>query len=453
MQTESLGLNLTLSAFEPPKVSENRARGWVTIGERNQFFEDLIKKKNNSPTQKSISKTIADLITGDGFSYDESNAAIKAFLEKINTKGETGNQVLKKAAKDLANCAGRAYQIIWANDGKTIAEVYHQKFTTVRPGLMNEDEEIETYYLCRDWSKIGTYKPQPIPAFNPAKARQEPRQLFVAYEESDETPYFPLPGYAVNTPYMELEYELAKLSHTTIQKKLRLGSIVWVKKNLDDDATKRRQFKEDFKKSFHGPEADEVMFVFDDAPEMGIEITKLDIQNGADQVYESIDTMLVQKICTGNRVTSPVIAGLSGGASLGGDGNEISVAYEYFMNMVVKPLQNDIIEDFTTFLKYRKGAISDTNTVLGKITKLFSTNKKGSKNQPPLTIANTMPVQFKWSENVMEQILTDDELRAEIGYDPLDAQQEKELNKTDPDKNPKENEPAPKADKSGGAAE
>ena len=442
MQTESLTLDIKLAAFEPPKVTEPRDGKWVKIGKDNLFFENLIKRKNNSVTQKSISKTIADLIAGDGFAYDESNTALKDFLTKINLKGEgeSGNSVLKKVGRDMANCAGRAYQVIWNEDGSFIAEVYHQKWTTIRPGVMNENEDVTHYWLCRDWSNTAKYKPVEIPVFNPKTAKEDKRQLFVRFEESEEIEYFPLPAYASAEPYMELEEILVRHSLASVKNKQRLGRIVWIKKNLDDQPEKRIAFKESFKKSFNGPEADDTMFVFDDAPEMGVEVVALPIQENASTETAAYEAIATQKICTANRLTSPVIAGLSGGQQLGGNSNEISIAFEYFMNTVVRPVQKEILEDFMLFLKYRKGAIKD-NTLLGRVKQLFTLNKKQEKNKPVLSISNTMPIQFTFSENLLENILTDNELREAIGYDPIDNP---EADKTDAN--------ASKTDSASGAA-
>ena len=55
--------------------------------------------------------------------------------------------------------------------------------------------------------------------------------------------------------------------------------------------------------------------------------------------------MVVQKILTAHRITSPLLVGISQPGSLG-NRNEMLDAYTLFLNMVIKPYQQDILSVF-----------------------------------------------------------------------------------------------------------
>ena len=62
--------------------------------------------------------------------------------------------------------------------------------------------------------------------------------------------------------------------------------------------------------------------------------------------------MVVQKILTAHRITSPVLLGIATPGALG-QRNEMLDAYNLFLNMVVKPYQQDILSVFEEMLELK----------------------------------------------------------------------------------------------------
>ena len=69
-------------------------------------------------------------------------------------------------------------------------------------------------------------------------------------------------------------------------------------------------------------------------------------QNGADGYYTSVNEMVVQKILTAHKITSPMLLGIKTSGQLGGR-TELIDAYTHFLTTVIQPLQQEILDVFT----------------------------------------------------------------------------------------------------------
>lgn len=412
-------INIALAKVEPPKVKADGRKQWVEIGERNMFFEDLIKLKKGSTTQTRCINTRADFIAGEGFSYEEKNAELHEFFQKMNPK-DTGNDVLKKIAKDYALFRGFALQVVWGETGDSIAEVYYQRFKSVRSGKMNDEEEVEEYYLCRDWSNPTKHRPKPIPAFNPNTASSKAVQLFYYYEESEDIEYYPEPDYWPATPYMALEADLAEFHGANVANNFALGNILTVPD--EPQATNemsaeevKKMFLKDIEDRFVGPRAKKLMVLFGISGENAAQMLSYAAQNN-DTLYGTYTEMCRQEILTANAITSPVVVGLPGTGSLGGNGNELRAAYELYYNTVIRPDQVTIIEVFEKLLAHRKGV-----------------KLQRADNKPVLEIITNLPVKNTLSENVLLEILPPSRLRAMIDEPELTEEEIAEMGMAEPD--------------------
>ena len=78
------------------------------------------------------------------------------------------------------------------------------------------------------------------------------------------------------------------------------------------------------------------------APDVAPTITPIP-QNGADTYYTTINDMVVQKILSAHRITSPALLGIKENTGLGNNADEIQTAYRLFLNTVVTPYQQNIL--------------------------------------------------------------------------------------------------------------
>ena len=94
-----------------------------------------------------------------------------------------------------------------------------------------------------------------------------------------------------------------------------------------------------------------LMYIDVDAPENAPQITPIP-QNGADGYYTTVNDMVVQKILTGHRITSPALLGIKENTGLGNNAEEIETAWRLFLNTVILPYQQSILTVLEKLISY-----------------------------------------------------------------------------------------------------
>jgi hypothetical protein len=96
--------------------------------------------------------------------------------------------------------------------------------------------------------------------------------------------------------------------------------------------------------------AGNLLYIDVDSPENAPKIEPIP-QNGADGYYTTINDMVIQRILTGHRITSPMILGIKTPGQLGGR-DEMADAYLLLVNTVIRPYQQDILQVIEDLLQF-----------------------------------------------------------------------------------------------------
>ena len=96
--------------------------------------------------------------------------------------------------------------------------------------------------------------------------------------------------------------------------------------------------------------AGNLMYIDVDSPENAPKVEPIP-QNGADGYYTTINDMVMQKILTAHRITSPEIVGIKTPNKLGSKG-EVTEAYLLLLNTVIRPYQQNILQVIEDLLEY-----------------------------------------------------------------------------------------------------
>lgn len=449
-------VELKLDLVKVPNPTYNKGRGWVLWGAKHEFMHKVEELIRRSPTASALFNRKTALVVGDGFKVDMSQPgaqALAAFLKATARSGKhrTGRALLGEVARDNTRLRGRAYQIVWAKDGEHIAEIHPQRFRTVASGPLNDVGEVESYFICRDWRKQSQYPPKEIPAFNPDRVKgangelAEPVQLYVRLREGGETEYYPELDYEASLKYMELEANLADYHGGNVGSNFSANTIITLAsgpadKTLPDGTTltaraQREEFERGLETKYTGGAGKRIMVIYGpsgSAAQPGrtakdlAQITNFSL-SGSDSLYSTYAELAQQAILSACSCTSPVVAGLPGAGGLGDKGTELREAFDLFYNAVCRPEQEDILADMRELLGYVLGVSFEGE----------------DEKKPLLDIKTTLPVKFTYSENLLELIKTDDELRADIGYDPLPAGAKPAAQPTTPATGPTAPAPAP----------
>ena len=330
---------ITSDRFDPFETKEDH---FIKFGEYNDFPGRLIHLFNNSSIHNTCVNATVEGITGEGLTCD-----MPELLDKANSDGETWNDIFEKAAVDYKLFGYFCFEVIWSMDRSRIAEVYHIDASWIRAKEKNHRGKIPGYFISDEWDYGYKYRgtinledKQYLPVFNPEKREEEPNQLYIYNPYRPGQRYYSLPDYVGALKVIELDAEVDNFHINNIKNGLTPSLAITTFTNANED--ERQAIESMLRLQYQGTDnAGQLIYIDVDAPENAPQITPIP-QNGADGYYTDINDMVMQKILTAHRITSPMILGIRTEGQLGGRA-EVTDAYLLFTNTVIRPMQQDIL--------------------------------------------------------------------------------------------------------------
>lgn len=327
-------------AIPLPNIEEKRGKEWIDFGSNNLYPQLLIELYNNSAMHHTAVDAKVDGITGEGFKYFGN--------EIINSRGETIDELFAKITLDQQLFGGYALNVIWSRDGENIAEYYHLPFNNVRSGVMNEDEEIEEYYYCSDWTKYRKYKPVSYKAFSTTdNSGDNASQVFYHFETTPGNYYYPLPSYVGAINDIDTDARISRYHRSNLQQGLA-PSMMLTFKNGIPTADEQTEIWRDIEKTFAGQDNAGKFFV--NFAEPGREPTLEPIQNVNDTYYVELESRVSSRILTSHRISSPLLLGIKDASGFSNNADEIQTAYNHFMGTVIVPEQKKLVRSFNKLI-------------------------------------------------------------------------------------------------------
>jgi hypothetical protein len=393
-------LNINLETQTAPIVREAMGKKWIEYGTEdwsNLYPQFLIDLYYNSSTHAAIVNATSDMIAGESFIVEDSEnldayVRLKKFLSGANSS-ETMHEVFKKCAFDFKLQGAYALNVIWSKDKTRIAEVHHIPVERIRIGIPNELGQIDTYFVSADWSNIRKNPPLPVPAFN-MNNRADASQIIYDGLYSPSMHLYKTPDYVSGCNWAMIDQKVAEFHLSNIQNGFS-GSYFISFANGVPSQEERLQIERSLAKKFTGAKASgKFVLTFSDDKNRTPEITPIAVSN-ADKQYLALQELLVQNILTAHRVTSPMLMGIRSDSGLGNNAQEMTEAYEIYANAVVKPFQEHLLNCFKKILD-----INDINL--------------------PISIQQFKPITSKFTVEDMKEVMTQDEIREELGLAPLE---------------------------------
>lgn len=390
-----------LAAQTSPVIKEAYGKDWIEYGTedyRNLYPQFLIDLYYNSSTHAAIVNQTASMIAGSGLQIeDETNlealVRLKKFIASANSK-ETLQEVIDKISFDLKLQGAYALNIIWSKDRTEISEIYHIGVEKIRAGVPNEMGVVDTYYVSADWSNYRqkNNRPTAIPAFN-MKDRTSPSQILYSSLYSPSMQVYGTPDYSGCTNWCLTDQYVSEFHLSNIKNGFA-GSYFINFNNGVPTREERLQVERSIANKFAGASnAGKFVLTFSDNKDREPTITPISVAN-ADKQYLALQELLVQNILTGHRVTSPMLMGIKNDTGLGNNADELNQAFEVYLNSVVKPFQANILKT---------------------LAKIFEVNQMNL----PVSIKQFTPVSTKFDNETLKDVMTQDELRGELGLEPL----------------------------------
>ena len=322
-------------------ANEHLNKDLVKYGEYNTFPQHLVHLYNNSSIHATCVNAIVEAIQGDGLTCD-----IPSVLDKANFEGETWNDIFAKTALDYYLFGGFALEIIYSKDRQKISSVFHVDFSHIRAKECDERGRVPGYYIAYDWGEKSQYQVHYedalyLPTYNPAKRDAEPSQLLYFRPYRPQQRYYPLPEYMGALKVIEVDIEVDTFHESNLKNGLAPSLAITTYTNATDDD--RQAIEAMLRAQYSGASNAGRLFYMDvDSPENKPSIEPIP-QNGGDDYYLAINEMVVQKVLTAHRITSPLLIGIKTEGQLGG-ATEMMDAYTLFLNMVIKPYQQEILK-------------------------------------------------------------------------------------------------------------
>lgn len=326
---------------------------YVKFGEDNKFPDYLIELYNNSSVHSACVNAIVEAIRGEGLVTEN-----EEILKRANKQGETWNEVYNKLAYDFKMFGGFAMEVVYTRDRSTISCVYHIDFSYIRAEEKDYRNNIPGYYINNNWKRYGLggqdLDDVPyLPTYNPIKKTEEPKQILVYCPYRPGQEYYPLPDYIGGVRVIDLDQEVDNFHINNIKNGLAPSLSITTFTNGTDD--ERAAIQNMLQMQYAGTSnAGNLMYIDVDDPANAPVITPIP-QNGADGYYTTLNDMVVQKILTAHRITSPALLGIKENTGLGNNAEEIETAWRLFLNAVILPYQQILLKVIEDVLSYQQG--------------------------------------------------------------------------------------------------
>lgn len=339
-----------LAAYEAPKAVETNRDKWVDfkVGYNGNFFDFLIERYNNSTTNHILINSISKLVYGRGISATDANKKPNDYATLIKMFSK---ECLKNVIKDRKLLGNAAFQVIYSADKKSIVRAEHIPAQNLRAEKCNDKGEITGYYYSDNWNDIKKFKPYRIPAFGFGGQSEKLEILYIKPYTIGQK-YYANVDYFGCVPYSVLEEEIAAYLINDVQNGFSGTKVINFNNGVPDEE-KQELIASKVKSKVTGSKGEKVIVSFnsDETKKTTIESVPLD---DAPAHYAYLSEESRNKIMLGHGVTSGLLFGIPSSNGFSSNADEMKNAFNLFDNMVIKPMQDEILEAIDKLLAYNK---------------------------------------------------------------------------------------------------
>jgi hypothetical protein len=406
-------ININLETSTAPVVTEVRGKEWISYGDANgewsnlypQFLIDLYY---SSSITAAIVNSTSEMIAGENLIIEdeedrdlEARVKLQNFMDRANSN-ESLHEVLKKVAFDFKLQGAFALNVIWSKDRTQIAELYHVDVSKVRCARPDELGKTKGYYISADWRNTRQNKPYYVPAFN-TNDRTSPNQIMYSGLYSPNMNSYYTPDWVSCANWALIDGRISEYHLNNISSGFS-GSFMVNFSNGVPTQEERFQIEQSLTDKFTGQNnAGKFILTFSDDKTRTPEIQAIS-PSDLDKQYLALQELLTQNILSGHRVTSPMLMGIKSDTGLGNNADELNSAGNFYLNTVVKPFQDALVK---------------------QLRKIFQVNQM----EMPVNFVQLKPITLEFTSEDLKGIMTESELRNEMGLEPLDVEVREDLTK------------------------
>jgi hypothetical protein len=336
---------IQLNNYIRPKIEENKSKDWVLNGRNNSFYQYIIDRRNGSPTNASILQAYTNLTYGQGIKAKNASTNTTDWVKFVSLLSKKD---LRNIVDDFCMFGECAMQVVKTKDRKDIAGIYHLPINKIAPQIANEDDEIEGYWYCKDWTKYTKYEPTYYPTFGTTKDEIE---IYVVKPYKAGKEYFSDPDYIAGLPYAEMEEEIANYYISHIRNGLSFGYIINIPDGNSMTPEEKDILERKIKDKLTGSSNAGKFVLSFNGRDAEITVTPITV-NDAHKQWQYLTQEARQQLLTAHMVTSPMLFGIKDNTGFGNNADELDTAEAQLVKRVIQPKQNyilDALDDITNF--------------------------------------------------------------------------------------------------------
>ena len=328
-------------SFDKPYIDKmTRRDSWVKFDVDNQYPERVLDMVNSSPLQKSILESRKTYILGAG-------------LDKVDENVYTPNMyeswidLIEKCVSDYVYLNAFAVQVILNESGNRFS-FYHQPVQQIRFANYNDKNFIEKAYLCTDWRKAQKNKNVvEIPMFGSETPKKG--KAYLLYFKPDQVGeyYYGIPEYMSAANYIMADAALSQYYNNYIHN--NFSANLALRFPTEPTEEKKEELYENLRRSFGGAEnAGNILLLFG---ENGVvpEINSIESVNA--DLYNSVVDIIKLALVSANRLTSPILAGISTSSGFSSKSDEMIAAYTLYKLTVINSERAFLLKGFNKMLE------------------------------------------------------------------------------------------------------
>jgi hypothetical protein len=256
---------------------------------------------------------------------------------------------IRKMVIDRKMLGQFAIQVHYSKDRSKILKAYHMPVNLLRAEKCNKEGEIEGYYYSDNWADVKKYVPKRIPAFGYSNEQIE--ILFVK-PYAVGMKYYAYPDYQGAIPYALLEEEVADYLINEVQNGFSGTKVVNFNNGIPSEE-QQEVISNKVLSKLTGSRGQKVIVAFNLNQESKTTVDDIPL-NDAPEHYTYLSEECLRKIMLGHNVTSPLLFGIASTNGFSSNADELKNSSILFDNMVVRPLQDELLNAFDTILAYNK---------------------------------------------------------------------------------------------------
>jgi hypothetical protein len=335
---------IELNKYQTPVIVESNKKDWVEYGVNNDYYDFLIDLYQNSTTHHAVVNAITKLIYGRGLDATDSSKKPNDYAQM---KMLFRPDVLKKCITDFKLLGQCAFQVIYNKAKTKIVKVEHMPIQLLRAEKCNKDGDIEAYYYSDNWQEPRKFVPKRIPAYGYGDKTLE--ILYVGNYTVGQK-YYSNVDYTGALPYCKLEHSVSDYLINDVENGFSGTKVINFNNGIPDEE-KQGLIVSNVNNKLTGVKGLKAIVSFNSDETRKTTVDDIPLDN-APEHYAYLSEEARGKILLGHGVTSGLLFGITTATGFSSNAEELKTASTLFDNMVIRPLQETILDALDTILGY-----------------------------------------------------------------------------------------------------